>query len=50
MTLNYLWFLMFLCWLAVGFAAVAALATSLRLPSPPGWLVTSPRPSSGRCR
>jgi len=42
MTLNYLWFLMFLCWLAVGFAAVAALATSLRLPSPPGWLVTSP--------
>lgn len=42
MTLNYLWFLMFLCWLAVGFAAVAALTTSLRLPSPPGWLVTSP--------
>ncbi len=42
MTLNYLWFLMFLCWLAVGFAAAAALATSLRLPSPPGWLVTSP--------
>jgi len=42
MTLNYLWFLMFLCWLAVGFAAVAALATSLRLPSPPGWLITSP--------
>lgn len=42
MTLNYLWFLMFLCWLAVGFAAVAALATRLGLPSPPGWLVTSP--------
>ena len=42
MTLNYLWFLMFLCWLAVGFAAAAALATSLRLPSPPSWLITSP--------
>lgn len=42
MTLSYLWFLMFLCWLAVGFAAVAALATGLRLQSPPGWLITSP--------
>ena len=42
MTLNYLWFLMFLCWLAVGFAAVAALATRLGLPAPPSWLVTSP--------
>jgi peptidoglycan/LPS O-acetylase OafA/YrhL len=42
MTLNYLWFLLFLCWLAVGFAAVAAVATRLRLPSLPGWLVTSP--------
>ena len=42
MTLNYLWFLSFLCWLAVGFAGVAAIATRLRLRSPPGWLVTSP--------
>jgi peptidoglycan/LPS O-acetylase OafA/YrhL len=42
MTLNYLWFLMFLCWLAVGFAAVAALATRLGIPAPPSWLVTSP--------
>ena len=42
MTFNYLWFLMFLCWLAVGFAAVAALATRLGLPAPPSWLVTSP--------
>lgn len=40
-TLNYLWFLWFLCWLAVGFAVVAALATLLRLPLPPGRLVTS---------
>jgi peptidoglycan/LPS O-acetylase OafA/YrhL len=42
MTLSYLWFLGFLCWLAVGFAGVAAVASWLRLPSPPGWLVTSP--------
>jgi fucose 4-O-acetylase-like acetyltransferase len=42
MTLNYLWFLMFLCWLAVGFVAVAAVATRLGLPAPPSWLVTSP--------
>ena len=42
MTLNYLWFLMFLCWLAVGFVAVAALATRLGLAAPPSWLVTSP--------
>jgi hypothetical protein len=42
MTLAYLWFLLFLCWLAIGFAAVAGLATRLGLPSPPGWLVTSP--------
>jgi len=42
MTLAYLWFLLFLCWLAIGFAGVAGLATRLGLPSPPGWLVTSP--------
>ena len=42
MTLNYLWFLMFLCWLAFGFVAVAALATRLGLAAPPSWLVTSP--------
>ncbi len=42
MTLGHLWFLLFLCWLAVGFVAVAAIATRLCLPSPPGWLVTSP--------
>ena len=42
MALGYLWFLSFLCWLAVGLAGVAALATRLRLPSPPSWLVTTP--------
>ncbi len=40
-TFDYLWFLWFLCWLAVGFAGVAALATLLRVPLPPGRLVTS---------
>ena len=39
---NYLWFLWFLCWLAVGFACIATLATRLRLPPLPRWLVTSP--------
>jgi len=41
-TFNYLWFLWMLCWLAVGFAGAAAFATRLRLPFPPGWLITSP--------
>lgn len=39
---NYLWFLWFLCWLALGFACMATLATRLRLPPLPRWLVTSP--------
>jgi len=40
-TWNYLWFLWFLCWLAVGFAAVAALATRLGIPALPARLVTT---------
>ena len=41
-TFNYLWFLWFLCWFAVGFAMIASLATWLRLPAVPRVLVTSP--------
>jgi peptidoglycan/LPS O-acetylase OafA/YrhL len=41
-TFNYLWFLWFLCWYAVGFAALATLARALRLPPVPDRLVASP--------
>jgi len=41
-TLNYLWFLWFLCWLAPGFALVAEVATRCRLPAVPRRLATSP--------
>lgn len=40
--LSYLWFLWFLCWYAVGFAAVAAAARMLRVPGPPRRLVAFP--------
>lgn len=39
---GHLWFLWFLCWLVVGFAAVAGLASRLGLPLPPRPLVVSP--------
>ena len=40
-TFNYLWFLWMLCWLAVGFAIVAAAAKPWSL-SLPRWLIASP--------
>lgn len=39
---GYLWFLWFLVWFALAFAAVAAIGRRLRLPLPPRRLVASP--------
>ena len=39
---DHLWFLWFLCWLVGLFAICALLATWVRLPAVPGWLVLSP--------
>jgi peptidoglycan/LPS O-acetylase OafA/YrhL len=39
---GHLWFLWFLCWLVVGFTIFAGLASMLKLPTPPRWLVVSP--------
>ena len=39
---GHLWFLWFLCWFVLLFALVACLASKLRCPSPPQWMVVSP--------